>query len=83
MVRSSRPRTAIPAGALSEDALHELKNHVHGIVMAVHLALDRPAETPERRRRSLQQIEACCRELAEFTRLLRPLEAPPKPRRHG
>ena len=78
--RASRPRAPLRAGALTEDQLHELRNHVHGIVMAVQLALDVQAETPWRHRRNLHQIEVRCRQLAAFTRLLQPSDALPKPR---
>ena len=55
--------------------------------MAVQIALDERTETPARRRRDLDRnlhaIEERCRQLAEFTRLLRPVDAPPKTRRQS
>ena len=81
----SRPRATARGATITEDQLHELRNHIHGIVMAVQMALDVQTETGARRRRTLDQnlhaIEDRCRQLAAFTRLLRPAEAVPKSRR--
>ena len=82
----SRSRKPARGTTITEDQLHELRNHIHGIVMAVQLALDVQTEEPAaRRRRDLDQnlhaIEDRCRQLAAFTRLLRPPEAQPKSRR--
>jgi hypothetical protein len=80
----SRPRGPARAARITEDQLHELRNHIHGIVMAVQLALDVEAEKPAaRQRRNLHMIEERCRQLAAFARLLRPAEALPKARRHS
>ena len=76
----SRPRVQARATKITEDQLHELRNHIHGIVMAVQLALDVQTDPPARRRRNLDQnlhaIEERCRQLAAFTRLLKPADAP-------
>ena len=83
----SRPRPAARATKITEDQLHELRNHVHGIVMAVQIALDERTETSARRRESLDQslhaIEDRCRQLAAFTRLLKPSDPPSKARRQS
>jgi hypothetical protein len=77
----TRPRGTTRDAGITEDQLHELRNHVHGIVMAVQLALDVEPERATRQRRNLHMIEERCRQLAAFTRMLRPVGALSKSRR--
>jgi hypothetical protein len=53
------------------EALHELSNHVHGITMAVQLALTDDAGLPERHRSYLRQIDDRSGELVRLMQQLR------------
>jgi hypothetical protein len=59
-------RAGTPGGTL-----HDLSNHIHGIAMAVELALDEATALPEPHRVKLREIDGRCRQLVELTRELR------------
>ena len=65
------PRRCGPKPA--DGPFHDLTNCVHGIAMAVELALDDDAGLPEQHRVYLREIRCRCRELKRLTQHLRGL----------